>query len=65
LPPTFERRVNPNNKDTPVTPKLVQQIHQTTIIEENETMRGSIDRLPGGQFNAKKAKSKAQIKVHN
>lgn len=65
MPPTFERRVNQNNKDTPVTPKLVQQIHQTTIIEENETMRGSIDRPPVGQFNAKKAKSKAQIKVHN
>jgi hypothetical protein len=48
-----------------MTPKLVQQIHQTTIIEENETMRGSIDRPPVGQFNAKKAKSKAQIKVHN
>lgn len=28
-------------------------------------MRGSMDRPPIGQFNAKKAKSKAQIKIQN
>ena len=32
------------------TPKLVnqlQEVHQSTIPEENETMRGSMDRTPG------------------
>ena len=34
------------------TPKLhqLQEVHQTTILEENETMRGSIDRYPGSKL---------------
>lgn len=52
------------------TPKLSNynpqpQIHQTTIVEENETMRGSIDRPPIGAFQNKNTKSKAAIKHHN
>ena len=34
------------------TPKLhqLQEVHQTTIMEENETMRGSMDRHPGSKM---------------
>ena len=34
------------------TPKLhqLQEVHQTTIMEENETLRGSIDRYPGSKL---------------
>jgi hypothetical protein len=34
------------------------EVHQTTIIEENETMRGSIERQPGA-FKKMAAKKKA------
>jgi hypothetical protein len=36
------------------TPKLanqLQEVHNTTILEENETMRGSIERGPGALKN--------------
>ena len=41
------------NPDNVATPKLsqLQEVHQTTILEENETMRGSIDRYPGSKLN--------------
>ena len=37
---------NLTDLETSTTPKLRQkvEIHQTTIMEENETMRGSLDR---------------------
>jgi len=39
------------------TPKLsnqLQEVHKTTILEENETMRGSIERGPGALKNLAK-----------
>ena len=38
------------SNDPMTTPKLHQltEVHQTTIMEENETLRGSMDRHPGG-----------------
>jgi len=40
------------NNDSIATPKLhqLQEVHQTTILEENETLRGSIDRNPGSKL---------------
>lgn len=34
------------------TPKLLQlqEVHHTTILEENETLRGSMDRYPGSKL---------------
>ena len=39
-------------RDPMTTPKLhqLQEVHQTTILEENETMRGSMDRYPGSKL---------------
>ena len=35
------------------TPKLhvLQEVHKMTILEENETMRGSMDRYPGSKLS--------------
>jgi hypothetical protein len=40
------------HQDPITTPKLLQlqEVHQTTILEENETLRGSIDRHPGSKL---------------
>ena len=44
---------DPSNREPMTTPKLhqLQEVHQTTIMEENETMRGSIDRYPGSKLS--------------
>lgn len=40
------------SNDPMTTPKLHQltEVHQTTIMEENETLRGSMDRHPGSKL---------------
>ena len=48
LPQSSERMQLLKSKDPMNTPKLhqLQEVHKTTIMEENETMRGSMDRGP-------------------
>ena len=47
------------NKDPSATPKLhqLQEVHQTTIMEENETLRGSIENRIGQSKIAQGARS--------
>ena len=49
------------------TPKLhqFQEIHKTTILEENETMRGSIDRYPGSKLSMHPGGSQSNVKKYN
>ena len=44
------------------TPKIsqLQEVHKTTILEENETMRGSIDRLHGSKLSLYAGKSSSK-----
>jgi hypothetical protein len=56
LPPPLDRASK--NGEGVGTPKPMIEVHQTTIIEENETMRGSIERHPGA-FKKMAAKKKA------
>ena len=49
------------------TPKLsqLQEVHKTTILEENETMRGSIDRIAGSKLSLYGGASKSTNKKFN
>ena len=53
LPQSSEKMQMLKSKDPMTTPKLhqLQEVHKTTILEENETMRGSIDRYPGSKLS--------------
>ena len=54
LPANLEKIQLMKMRDPLTTPKLsqLQEVHTTTILEENETMRGSIDRLPKKKASA-------------
>ena len=51
-------------KDPMATPKLsqLQEVHKTTILEENETMRGSMDRLHGSKLSLYAGSTKSGAK---
>ena len=55
------------SSDPMTTPKLhqFQEIHKTTILEENETMRGSIDRYPGSKLSMHPGGSQSNVKKYN
>ena len=52
--------------DPVATPKILQlqEVHQTTILEENETLRGSIDRYPGSKLG-KQGFAQSSVKKYN
>ena len=62
LPKSSEKMSLLKAKDPMATPKLsqLQEVHKTTILEENETMRGSVDRLQGSKMSLYGAKSGAK-----
>ena len=53
--------------DPVTTPKLLQlqEVHQTTILEENETLGGSIDRYPGSKLGQHGGMSHSGAKKFN
>lgn len=61
------QNLSKNNNDPMTTPKLhqFQEIHKTTILEENETMRGSIDRYPGSKLSMHPGGSQSNVKKYN
>ena len=52
LPNSSDKMQSLSKVDPMTTPKLsqLQEVHQTTILEENETLRGSIDRNPASKL---------------